>query len=919
MNNKGIITIITIFLLAIGVQGKMTETSLPFRNVSVDEGLPHNTVNAFYKDRHGFLWIGTKEGLARFDGNLLVNFHSIVSDDVWAIDTLNGDTLLMTTVSGVKWFDTASQTAGDILGVPRVWFSSLCRMDSTTMLAGSEQGLYLITNHKIRRIPIGNMLGNSNHITGIIPDKDGKGFWFSTADGLGYLDRGLRATVYRQKPTGSRDNYFTSLVESDGSIYVGSYNKGLFRYDKHTRAFTHVDTGNANLIMSLDSDGERLYVGTNGRGLIIINPATGETNFALHNSSNHHSLASNVVTGLLSDISGIYVGTQFGGISYNSKAKSKFTFYRTPYFNSTDHNVRSIYFYSDGEMLLGTRAGIFQLKDGHLVHSIETTDFDSHLSSGIILYIGQANGRILVCSYGGGVKVYDRSTGRLSAFNNKEEYAQNGRIFHFTTDSQGHIWFASHEGIYETDAGGNLLRHISADNSTMRNDAVYWLTFDKKQRLWIASKFGLRILDPATGKMSGSLPGIPSELDVRYLYLDSHGDMWACSNRGVFCFNGKLELVRSFDADDILPENTVMSVIEEPRNIIRISTIHNIVNYNLADGSHEVFRKNSGIGTGDLNGNVTVNPIDRTVYWTNEEGLLMSPSCASGQESRRHSLPRITYVQIGDSVRMIPNATPREISLTEGESVRINLSHMDFRYPENEGFEYMLEGEDPDWIFLGGESRIAYHSLAPGEYTFKFRTPGSQGISSTRIMVKRHTWKLVLFWIGMFFLCATAVILVYWIRRLYRRIKDRTQIFTELNRNSRKSESEQDGQESQEVPVNPLMTRLLTLVEDQSIYLDSKLKLSDVAGMLDCKETELSKMLNSELSTNFTTFINTYRIKAVKKAMAEGELKRYTVTAIGLRYGYNSKMTFFRTFKSIEGKTPLEYCKEKGFVTKPEE
>lgn len=917
MNNKGIITIITIFLLAIGVQGKMTETSLPFRNVSVDEGLPHNTVNAFYKDRHGFLWIGTKEGLARFDGNLLVNFHSIVSDDVWAIDTLNGDTLLMTTVSGVKWFDTASQTAGDIQGVPRVWFSSLCRMDSTTMLAGSEQGLYLITNHKIRRIPIGNMLGNSNHITGIIPDKDGKGFWFSTADGLGYLDRGLRATVYRQKPTGSRDNYFTSLVESDGSIYVGSYNKGLFRYDKHTRAFTHVDTGNANLIMSLDSDGERLYVGTNGRGLIIINPATGETNFALHNSSNHHSLASNVVTGLLSDISGIYVGTQFGGISYNSKAKSKFTFYRTPYFNSTDHNVRSIYFYSDGEMLLGTRAGIFQLKDGHLVHSIETTDFDSHLSSGIILYIGQANGRILVCSYGGGVKVYDRSTGRLSAFNNKEEYAQNGRIFHFTTDSQGHIWFASHEGIYETDAGGNLLRHISADNSTMRNDAVYWLTFDKKQRLWIASKFGLRILDPATGKMSGSLPGIPSELDVRYLYLDSHGDMWACSNRGVFCFNGKLELVRSFDADDILPENTVMSVIEEPRNIIRISTIHNIVNYNLADGSHEVFRKNSGIGTGDLNGNVTVNPIDRTVYWTNEEGLLMSPSRASGQESRRHSLPRITYVQIGDSVRMIPNATPREISLTEGESVRINLSHMDFRYPENEGFEYMLEGEDPDWIFLGGESRIAYHSLAPGEYTFKFRTPGSQGISSTRIVVKRHTWKLVLFWIGMFFLCATAVILVYWIRRLYRRIKDRTQIFTELNRNSRKSESEQDGQESQEVPVNPLMTRLLTLVEDQSIYLDSKLKLSDVARMLDCKETELSRMLNSELSTNFTTFINTYRIKAIKKAMAEGELKRYTITAIGMRYGYNSKMTFFRTFKAVEGKTPLEYCKEKGFVTKP--
>ena len=60
-------------------------------------------------------------------------------------------------------------------------------------------------------------------------------------------------------------------------------------------------------------------------------------------------------------------------------------------------------------------------------------------------------------------------------------------------------------------------------------------------------------------------------------------------------------------------------------------------------------------------------------------------------------------------------------------------------------------------------------------------------------------------------------------------------------------------------------------------------------------------------------------MKAIKRAMEAGELKRYTITAIGLKNGYNSKMTFYRAFKAIEGKTPLEFCKEMGYTMKNDE
>ena len=916
---KRIFIIILAVFLSAGAFGKMTESSLSFKNLSVDEGLPHSTVSTFHKDRKGFLWIGTKEGLARFDGNHLVNFQSFIPDDIWSIKSLKGDTLLLTTVAGVKWLDTKTLTRGHIEGAPRIWFSSLCQMDSSSVLAGSEQGLYLIRNKAAVRIPIGNMLANSNHVTGIIADVGSDGFWFSTADGVGYIDSQLKPVIYRRDSAGSRDNYYTCLTEANGEIYLGSYNNGVFRFDKETHSFTHVDTSNANLIMRLDADDGHLYVGTNGRGLLTIGLDNGDIQYSVHKSSNHHSLASNVVTALMNDENGIYIGTQFGGLSYHAKAQSRFSFYRTPHFNSMEYSARSIYFYPDGEMLLGTRSGIFQLKDGKLVNSIETTDFNSNLSSGIILYIGEAHGKILVCSYGGGVKVYDRKTGRLSPFNDNEEYARNGRIFHFVLDREGHIWFASHEGLYETDEKGNLLRHISSTNSIMRNDATYWLAFDKVDRLWIASKFGLQLLDPPTGKMEGGMPFLPSEIDVRYIYRDSNDDMWVCTNRGVYCINDKLELIRLLNDENILPENNVSSVVEMPRDVIRIATIHNIVSYSLSDGESEVFRRNDGLGPGDFNGNVAVNPLDGNIYWTNEAGLLHTSQPMQPDEPSFQIPPRITYVQTDDSINYLLGDIPEKIELTEGESVQLNLSHMDFRYPENENFEYILEGKDAEWKLLSGESEVSYHALPPGEYVFKARTPGMNEAISTVIEVRRHTWKILLFWLCIVLLGIIIAVLVYWIKRLYRRIAERTQMFSVLNKNSRKTETESAESSQEEQSLNPLISKLLTLVENQKIYLDPKLKLSAVAGMLGCKDSELSHMLNTELSSNFTTFINSYRVKAIKKAMADGELKRYTITAIGLRYGYNSKMTFFRAFKVIEGKTPLEYCKEMKFGTESEE
>ena len=83
-----------------------------YYNITTFEGLPSNTVNAIKKDASGFIWIGTKVGLCRFDGCEVKTYPLLSEDDIWSIEELDSDTLLLGTVSGLKYFSRKTECNG---------------------------------------------------------------------------------------------------------------------------------------------------------------------------------------------------------------------------------------------------------------------------------------------------------------------------------------------------------------------------------------------------------------------------------------------------------------------------------------------------------------------------------------------------------------------------------------------------------------------------------------------------------------------------------------------------------------------------------------------------------------------------------------------------------------------------------------
>ena len=104
--------------------------------------------------------------------------------------------------------------------------------------------------------------------------------------------------------------------------------------------------------------------------------------------------------------------------------------------------------------------------------------------------------------------------------------------------------------------------------------------------------------------------------------------------------------------------------------------------------------------------------------------------------------------------------------------------------------------------------------------------------------------------------------------------------------------------------------RLHQLMEKENLYLESSIRLKDVAALLEISTNHLSQALNEQLDKNFFEFINGYRVEKAKQLLADPQNAHFTLLAIAYDAGFSTKSTFNKTFKEMTGETPSQYRKQ---------
>lgn len=121
-----------------------------------------------------------------------------------------------------------------------------------------------------------------------------------------------------------------------------------------------------------------------------------------------------------------------------------------------------------------------------------------------------------------------------------------------------------------------------------------------------------------------------------------------------------------------------------------------------------------------------------------------------------------------------------------------------------------------------------------------------------------------------------------------------------------------------EANLREIHQRLLTAMNEQRLFLNAELTITDLANTLAVHPNHLSQVINSLESKTFYDFINHKRVEEFKRIMALPESQKYTLLGLAFECGFNSKTAFYRNFKNITGQSPTQYLKQHQIAVKTE-
>jgi ligand-binding sensor domain-containing protein/AraC-like DNA-binding protein len=879
-------------------------------NLTVQDGLAGESVFKIFKDKFGYVWIGTSNGLNYFNGYKLRSF--LVSDNnrqlntVYDIVQTTDGQLFAGTAAGIYQVSAISNKLTKIIPGIHVAVRALASYNNTLYI-GSDAGLLIYKNGKSQHIFLNrDHMGEGNVIRDICVDNKHR-IWILGSNDL-FVYENHRLCKFNVKRQINFIGNLHTLTVTGKKIYIGSDNAGLFAFDISTNKICRYINVGCNVITELSSDNMQLYVSTDGGGAHIISLATNSIvkSFTVNSSP---QLQDNSVYCFMHDHSGVnWFGYFRRGLSYTYFHRPLFNVYSFNAFTSEGINVRSFCIH-DNQKIIGTRNGLYFIDEGKDIIKYFPP---SVLGGSIVTSICFYNKMYYVATYDGGVSVINPTTLQLNRFGNDTALA-TGSFSKLLVSPNRQLWMAGNQGIFIYDASNKKLTQYSQKNSQLYDCYINNMMFDSQKHCWISTQKGLCLFNSVDNVIRSS--GFPSDFFNNVSELNctqGYGDEIVCySLSGIYHTNedmthyGPISISKkiwnnyvSFIAYDkklshywLGTENGLFRFDREFRSFRHYSDEDNVQSKEYSTGSC-LIDNNRNLWIGSLNGLMYAN-LDKVNKQTDEladiapDDITIDDKTVNFEESYD--------LQIKRNISLLWNFFSQKLSFRP--------IVMDYGNPDGNYYEYRVNSEDK-WNVVDDKSMIEYNNFHLGINTIHIRIAGSTHVTTFSVKVYPSIWAMI----ELLVLIATGFIL--W-RIIRKRQMANSSILAEMNTdeiaiNGKYSRIKMDKNESEMI-----FRHLTEYIEHEKPYLNPNLKLSDLAKPAGCTTIKLSQLLNMYANQNYYDFINKYRLEEFKRRVADSAYSRYTLTALSEQCGFK-KSSFYSTFKKEMGITPAEYMHQIG-------
>jgi diguanylate cyclase (GGDEF)-like protein len=695
---------------------------------NTESGLPQNSVHAIAQTPNGYLWLGTEEGLTRFDGVEFTTYNhgntpALPSDYVQALAVGRDGALWIGTDSGLAEFRPSSaagengkfltMTTADGLSSNNI--TLLWEGSDGAVWAGTSKGLVRIFSGHVQPWPGSGALANVA-VTAIVGSTDGT-LWVGTVKGLFALRDGR--VVSFTTHDGLPDNTITSLAAArDGSVWVGTVKAGIAQVREGHVVVPQLQLP-TKIIQSLlvDRDGG-LWIAFDRHGIGRLH----DGKLVLYGNS--QGMPSDRCThAIFEDSEGdLWVGLLDAGLL--ELRDGKFAVFGKPEGLSGNY-VGNLLQAQDGSMWIGADSNGLNhiLPDG----KVEVWNHSQGLPNQAVYSLLQTRDGSLWVGYRNGLLARIRH-GQVSIYT--DPAAANVPLNSIFEDREGHLWLGFWgKGLILFDYG--RFRHMGGD------ERISQIAESHDGALWIASDGdGLqRIFHGATTRFDTS-HGLPSN-HVMSVYVADDGDVWTGTASGGLSRIRSNQVV-SWTLKEGLLESTVGSIVEDNAGNLWFGGDNGIYRVSKQELDRSAATRSIGIhpvqyGTTDgLRSRETLYASTPST-WKAHDGRLWFATIhgAAVIDPARFLIDKIVPPTWIERIRFDSRVVPLQAGIRLGPgsgNIEATFTAPSLAAPQRVRFRYRLIGFDSGWIDAGSRRSAWYTNLPPGHYTFAVQAENGDGL-----------------------------------------------------------------------------------------------------------------------------------------------------------------------------------------------
>jgi ligand-binding sensor domain-containing protein len=682
-----------------------------------DDGLPQNRSRAVIQTHDGFLWIGTQDGLARFNGTVFQVFDkentpALKHNDVTSLLETNDSSLWIGTFHGLTQlkngvFTYQAINTGPVRGLA-------ADREGTLWIGTMNNGIYKYKNGKFDSLTTAEGLIN-NSLNNLLVDHQGNLWCAISGNGLTVYQNGTWS-MYNTRNGFPNNSVRSFCIASDNSVWIGTEN-GLVRWEHGSfRTYTMTDGLSDNIITSLYEDRSgALWIGTERGGICRWK------NNVFTSYSVKDGLSGDYVTTIVEDREGsLWVGTYNAGL--NQFWKGKFLNY-TIRDGVPVRTVRAMLTAHDGSVWVGTEGGGVLHFDGKkfapFQKNILPSDYirslfeDSHGN----LWIGVREG--LARFHHGTVRIYTTKDGLSQNF-----------IRVLGEDHEGHLWAGTYNnGMNRLENG----RFVHYQKKGMPVKLIRSFLVDHTGVIWIGSNEGLLRWENDKATMYTRQEGLPSE-PIFTMIEDNEHILWMGSYGGGLV-RMKDGIFTCFTIAQGLWNNVVMKILEDDNGNLWLGSMKGIscVSKQMLDDFARgkidriectSYSSSDGMLVSECTGPSGCKTSDGRLWFPTPKGIVV----VDPKKLNRNTLPPPVVIErvVVDRADYSPYKYGY-FSPGNGQ-VEFHYGGMSFIAPQKVHFRYMLEGFETEWRNAGTRRSAFYTNLSPGKYTFRVTACNSDGV-----------------------------------------------------------------------------------------------------------------------------------------------------------------------------------------------